>query len=295
MGPDPEAKITAALRRRKGVCENYAAIFNEICLKSGVKSFVVDGYTKQHGFVDKTGHSWCAVSVDNNWLLCDPTWDENRGTTKYLLVHPSEMIQTHMPFDPMWQLLNHPVSHSQFYSGNLYTNKNQPYFNYTDSIASYSKMDSLQRFQSTALRIENSGLHNTLVKNRHNSNKMHMEIIRQDKDVELYNSSVADVNSIMSIYNNFVQYRNAKFTPAKTDKEMEGLLDGVDKKLLHAHKKLEEIEISEAVLKFSTEEIRSRLNIIAARVKEQKDFLHIYLNTAKANRESLFYKQFTSK
>src|SRR5688572_26460471 len=80
MGLDPDAKVTAALRRRRGVCENYAAIFNEVCIKAGLTSFVIDGYTKQNGFVDKTAHSWCAVFIDNNWLLCDPTWDEGRGT-----------------------------------------------------------------------------------------------------------------------------------------------------------------------------------------------------------------------
>ena len=60
-GINPEAKITFALRRRKGVCENFAAIFNDICLKAGLTSFVVSGYTKQSGTVDKTGHSWCCI------------------------------------------------------------------------------------------------------------------------------------------------------------------------------------------------------------------------------------------
>ena len=75
---NPEARITVALRRRKGVCENFAAIFNDICLKAGLTSFVVSGYTKQSGAVDKTGHSWCAVFINKNWYLCDPTWDEGR-------------------------------------------------------------------------------------------------------------------------------------------------------------------------------------------------------------------------
>ncbi len=209
QGLDPEAKITAALRRRTGVCENYAAIFNDICIKAGLSSFVIDGYTKQNGTIDKTGHSWCAVFVDNNWLLCDATWDIGNGTnTKYFLVLPSDMIESHMPFDPMWQLLNYPVSHRQFSNGNIYTNKNQSFFNYVDTIAAYIKSDSLQRFRSTAFRIEQSGLENNLVKNRLNFNKMHIEMIRQDKDVDLYNSSVADLNEATGIYNNFVEYRN---------------------------------------------------------------------------------------
>ncbi len=67
LGVNQQAKITFALRRRKGVCENYAAIFNDIALKCGLTSFVVSGYTKQSGFVDKSGHSWCAVLIDKDW------------------------------------------------------------------------------------------------------------------------------------------------------------------------------------------------------------------------------------
>lgn len=294
LGPDPGAKISAALRRRRGVCENYAAIFNEICIKSGLISFVVDGYTRQNGLVDKTGHSWCAVFIDNTWLPCDPTWDSGTGNTNFFLVPPTHMIASHMPFDPMWQLLHYPVSHRQFSNGNTYIDKSRPFFNYADSIAAYMKMDSLQRFRSTAYRIQQSGLYNDLVKNRHEFTKMNIEIIREDKDVELYNSSVAYLNAASTIYNNFVQYRNKQFIPSIADNALQTSLDGIDTKLSAAHINLDEIDKTEAIFKFSTEEIRNRLNALAVRVKEQKYFLKLYLNTAISNRQTLFYKQVTS-
>lgn len=294
LGPDTEAKITSALRRRRGVCENYAAIFNDICLKAGLTSFVVDGYTKQNGSVDKAGHQWCAVFVDNMWLLCDATWDEGSGNTKWFLVKPSDMIATHMPFDPMWQLLNYPVSHSQFYSSNFYSNKKQPFFNYADSITAYIKMDSLQKLKSSAYRIAQSGLYNTMVKNRHNFTKMNIEIIREDKDVALYNSAVAGLNDAMKIYNNFIEYRNKQFTPLLPDIALQAMLNGTDTQLSSAHKKLDEIEKTEATFTFSTEALRERLNTLALRIKAQKDFLALYLTTDAAGRQALFYnKQIT--
>jgi hypothetical protein len=295
LGPDPEAKVTASLRRRKGVCENFAAIFNEICNKAGLTSFIVDGYTKQNGSIDKTGHSWCAVFVDNKWLLCDPTWDVASGSnTKFFLAEPSEMIASHMPFDPMWQLLDHPVSHRQFYTGNTFQDRDTPLFNYADSIAAYSKMDSLQRFRATAFRIERSGLQNDLVKNRLEYNRMHIEIIREDKDVDLYNSSVADLNEATAIYNKYIRYFNDQFIPAISDKAMSTLLDGADTKIANAHKKLDEIENSVATFKFSTEDIRTQLNSLLKRVNAQKEFLTLYLATAKNNRQSLFFKEVSS-
>lgn len=294
LGVDQEAKVTAALRRRRGVCENYAAIFNEICLKSGLTSFVVDGYTKQ-GSIDKTGHAWCVVKIDSNWLLCDPTWDVG-GYTKYFLVEPYEMIATHMPYDPMWQLLNYPVTHQQFYSGNIYEDRSKQFFNYPDSIAAYTMQDSLQKYKSSAKRIEQNGLYNNMVKNKFNYNKMQVEIIRQDKDVDLYNSSVADLNMASGILNSFVQFRNNQFTPAISDNALQAMLEGIETKILSANKNLDEIGKSEAVFTFSTDAVSEKLNLLTKKVIDQREFLQLYLNTSKANRQSLFYtKQLSGK
>jgi Transglutaminase-like superfamily len=291
LGVNQEAKITVALKRRRGVCENYAAILNDICLKSGLASFVINGYTKQWGSVDKTGHSWCAVFIDGNWSLYDPTWDEGSGmNSKYFMVRPAEFIESHMPYDPLWQLLNYPISHRQFYSGNIYKNKSSLFFNYADSITAYMQMDSLQKLKSSALRIQKDELYNSLVKNNQNYIKMNIEMINQDKDVELYNSSVADLNDATSIYNSFIEYRNKQFTPEITDTELQALLDGIDKKLLSSMKKLDQIDKSEATFTIGTDYVRNRVNTLMDRIKEQKDFVKRYTGTAKSSRELLFYK-----
>jgi hypothetical protein len=295
LGIDPEAKITAALRRRKGVCENYAVIFNDICLKSGLTSYVIDGYTKQNGLVDQVGHNWCAVLIDNKWLLFDPTWDTGMGSnTIYFSLDPSEMITSHMPYDPMWQLLNYPVSHVQFSRGNWFVNKEQPFFNYPDSIKVYLQMDSLQKYKAAAFRIQQQGVYNKLVKLRLDNAKMNIEIIRQDKDVDLYNASVAALNEATNVYNSFVQYRNKQFTPLISDSALENLLSGIGIKLSDAYKKLDEIAKSEATFTFSTEDVKDKLKALAAKVNQQKEFLSLYINTPKPNRLALFYQQLTS-
>ena len=42
-----EDKINKALKTRKGICENYASLFNDICLKCGINSYVIGGYSGQ--------------------------------------------------------------------------------------------------------------------------------------------------------------------------------------------------------------------------------------------------------
>jgi len=69
-----EDKITKALKTRRGICENYATLFMDICNKTGIKSFVVEGYTKQNGFADYIPHAWSAALIDTTWYLFDPTW-----------------------------------------------------------------------------------------------------------------------------------------------------------------------------------------------------------------------------
>ena len=58
---DKEQLITSALKRRRGVCENFASVFSDICNKAGLPSFVVEGYTKQNNSVDKSTHAWCTA------------------------------------------------------------------------------------------------------------------------------------------------------------------------------------------------------------------------------------------
>jgi hypothetical protein len=290
LGENQEAKITVALRRRMGVCENYAAIFNDICVKSGLRSFVVNGYTRQNGSVDKMGHSWCAALIDNAWYLFDPTWDEGRTSSRYFMAQPSEFIVSHMPYDPMWQLLNYPISHRQFYSSSFSRRNDASYFNYVDSINAYFQMDSLHKLQSSASRILNGGLYNPLVKNNYNLTRMHIEMINQDKDVNLYNSSVADINDATAILNNFIQYRNNQFTPEKTDTELQAMLDGIDNKLHSSLNKLDEIDQSGATFTIGTQQVREKINALMVNTKEEKDFIQRYTSTAKSDRRSLFYK-----
>ncbi len=58
-----EEKIAKVLSTRRGICDAYAATFAEILNKLGIKSFVVEGYTKQAGFADYIPHAWCAALV----------------------------------------------------------------------------------------------------------------------------------------------------------------------------------------------------------------------------------------
>lgn len=287
---DREHQIAVALRRREGVCENYAAIFNDICLKSGLRSLLVEGYTRQSGSMDRSPHAWCVVYVDKDWYLYDPTWDEDRAhrafsagslNYDYFQATPEIFIQSHMPFDPMFQLLNYPITYKEFYTGNTQVNHNKAYFNYADSIAAYQKLNPLEKYVSAASRIEKNGPPNTMITNKLNKLKMYIEIIYQDRDTTLYNSAVAEYNDALTLFNSFLTYRNNRFTPAKTDSEIQTIFEGIEKQVASANAKVDEVNRSKAGLTLNTFALQKVLNELSIHAREQQDFLKSYLSSVK--------------
>jgi Transglutaminase-like superfamily len=290
-GKEKDEQVVATLRRRKGVCENYATVFTDIAIKSGVPSFVISGYTRKAGYMKKTGHSWSTVLLDNEWLLCDPTWDAgNNGSNNYFLVSPGQFIESHIPFDPLWQLLPHPVSQKEFNSGSWYTKKEAMPLNVADSVMAFLQLDSVQQLQASLLRIKKAGFENDMVKVWHSYVDMKIAIVYGDKDMQLYNETVADLNRATKIFNEFVQYRNNRFMPVRPDAEMNDLLAPAAGILTMANKKLDDIGRVVENFQYDTGNLKSRLSNLKIKVKEQQDFLKKYLESSVADRGRLFYK-----
>lgn len=280
------AEIT--LKRRKGVCENYAALFTTLLLKTGIPSYLVNGYTKQAGNVTYTGHSWCAVFLNNKWYLCDPTWD-NGNNDRWLLVSPEIFIETHMPFDPMWQLLNYPITHKEF-KQNSHSKKDKPFFNYNDSVKAFLLLDSLQQLEALTRRMLVAGMEDNNLKIWHSYNEMKIAIIYGDKDMELYNEGVNLLNKASAIFNAFVQYRNNQFMPARPDKEISTMLEPVNGLIREARDHINQIGLVVENFQYDTEALYQRLQSLKTRVTEQQDFITTYLHTKPSERLKLFLK-----
>ena len=282
---DLETKAAATLRRRKGVCENYASIFTDIILKCSIPSYVVTGYTNQAGFGKNTGHSWSAVFLDNKWLLCDPTWDVGIGNrTNYFLISPETFIDSHTPFDPLWQLL--PPSYS---NRNLKVDNNS-YQEVNAEVQSFLQLDSLQQLEASSQRMLQLNKQTEQQKNWRSYVKMQIAIVHGEEDMNLYNAAVADLNNANKIFNNFVLYRNNQFVPYKSEVEVNAMLEPVYGLLVFAKTKLNKIRKVVENDQYNTELIQQKISSLTQRVKEQKDFLKSYFANTLADRGKLFYK-----
>ena len=287
LDEDNEERVLFALRRKKGVCENFAAVFTDVANLCGINSLVVEGFTKQGGVMDRSGHVWCIAYVNNKWGLYDPTWDASRvGTGRfdphfnYFNVAPEEFVQSHLPFDPMYQLLNYPVNYNGFERGISHQNSKGKYFNYKDSLEATKNRDRLSRYAHEESRIENAGWPPSKIETKLKRIRFQVEVLSQDDDAALYNSAVSDYNAAINFLNNFLAYRNNQFQPAKSNAEVQKIFQNVSLSISSARLKLKKIDSSTATLQLNTTDIQKKLNDLATNLKKQEAFFKNYSSEA---------------
>ncbi|HEV3414067.1 MAG TPA: transglutaminase domain-containing protein [Puia sp.] len=298
---DSAAKVARPLQTRKGICENYAALFSAISNEAGVRSLVIEGYTKQRGFVDYIPHAWCAALIDGNWVFIDPTWgsgyvDKGKFVRKVnedcFKANPEAFIKSHIPFDYLWEFLNYPVTNQEFYEEKTAPDKSKPYFDFRDSIAAYEAMSHIQQETVEAVRVEKNGLRNGMVFDWLRHLKLDIENDRQNRLIDAYNGALQDFNSAVRQFNVFIEYRNQQFKPVKPDPEIQQMLDTVNHVLQTLGTKTSGIVLTPADSRIQQplQQLKGSIEDLAGKVKEQQDFLTEYFSKGRSGRKAMFYK-----
>ena len=235
--PDPAELIEKVLKTRTGVCLHYANLFSDIANKAGIKSYVVQGYTKQHGVVDFLPHVWCAGLIDTVWYLFDPTWGSGyvmNGTfvkdlnNAYFMASPKDLIISHMPFDPLWQFLHFPVTNQEFYARRSRINTGKPFFSFTDTLYTYEHESEIERYISSARRIEQNGVTNAFLAAKLRVLQGEIVYYRNKMNVEKYDTAVKLYNEGIKILNRFIKYSNHQYKPEKDSVQTTQILDSAE-------------------------------------------------------------------
>ncbi|ANQ52502.2 hypothetical protein MY04_5170 [Flammeovirga sp. MY04] len=137
------------LKKRKGVSHDFANLFLKLCEKANIEAHLITG----HIFTDnksittnfyKANHSWNSAYLDGEWHLIDVTWGSgiiskqqekksffkkkneffkpqfiNKVDYSYFCPSPRIFIETHLPSNPIWQLLEYEVTVQDFIAGNF--------------------------------------------------------------------------------------------------------------------------------------------------------------------------------
>jgi transglutaminase/protease-like cytokinesis protein 3 len=297
---NPQQTIDRTIKTKKGVCQHYAYLFDTLCKKANIQSFIISGYTKQKKNIDFTPHAWCAAKIDGVWKFYDPTWaagyidnSSNKFVKQfnadYFETSPQKMIQHHIPFDYIWQLLEKPISFSNF--SNSEFNSTVTAISFDDSIQNKFHQNELQQKQSELRRIENLGIQNQLIFDRVNHLKNEISNIISESYVNNYNDAVSEFNEAIQFDNEYINFYNVQFIPKKTDAEIWQMLNNVELHLSKAKLLLHHLGIPpERFIPPKTNSIQSQIDDIEKKLNGQKSFVNKYIGTSKILRKTLFYR-----
>ncbi len=121
----PENVLTSG----NAVCSGYTGLFGQLADAAGIEVVEIDGWAKGIGYEagdsirGPANHAWNAVKIGDGWYLIDSTWGAGscdginfirRFEEHYFLTPPEQFIFDHLPEDPAWQLLETPLSETEF-------------------------------------------------------------------------------------------------------------------------------------------------------------------------------------
>ena len=292
-------KITKTLKRRKGVCAHYAAVFNDLAQKVGIQSYIIEGYTKQYGKVSSLAHAWTAAKINSKWYVFDPTWGAgyvNNGkffkklNNSYFKVAPSVSIASHMPFDYLWQFSNYPISNNDFYEGKIQMNKTKKYFDFEKEINIYLTLSEEDQLFTSAERIAKNGLKNAMIVQRYEDKKQHLTFLRYNTNIEKLNVVVRELNEAVVLLNDFIHYRNNKFKPTFSDEETSRMIEILKAKLTKCHNDIYSVGSVGDQNAANVASIKKSIDAALAQAEEHSLFVKNYLSKSKIVRKTMFSK-----
>lgn len=150
------------LTRGKALCWGYASLLQDFLHAVEIPSVIVSGYSRglstSRENPQEPDHAWNAVQIDTGWILVDLTWDSglyhagggfDDNATSYFMMPPDEFVRTHVPAQPMWQLLPCPLTMDQFNDA-IFRPDSTTCCSFSDSIASFLALNKWKQLQIAA-------------------------------------------------------------------------------------------------------------------------------------------------
>ena len=294
-----QEQIARTLRTKKGVCIHYAVVFNELSQKTGIQSYIIDGYTKQNGKVSDLAHAWIAAKIDKKWYVFDPTWGSgyvNNGrfykkiNNYYFKAEPTKIIASHIPFDYLWQFSNYPITNGEFYEGKIEINKTKKYFDFEKEIIKYNALSEADQLFDSAERIEKNGLKNAMILERYEGKKQQLTYLRHNTNIEKLNSIVNEMNQAVVLLNDFIYYRNNKFKPALSDDEISNMIETPREQLVKCQNDIYSVGSVGSKNASNLASIKKSIGAALAQAEDHSLFVKNYLSKSKIVRKTMFSK-----
>jgi hypothetical protein len=124
-----ELYLSEVIKKKKGVCGDFANLFLTLCDSLDIGCYRVSGYSRNFNLFHPVrknyyNHAWNVVRVDGNWYVLDVTFGMQHFTKKkldreqidynFLFTDPVKFGIFHLPADPTFQLVNQERSYTDF-------------------------------------------------------------------------------------------------------------------------------------------------------------------------------------
>jgi hypothetical protein len=273
----------AVLKTRKTICQGYSELLVELYTECNIPALLVSGYTRQQdGTIARLSHAWVAAMVNGKWWLFDPTWASGSlrngqfvkmFSNRFYKLTPEEMINDHMPFDPLQQFLHYPITADDFYEGKTRVNTSRKYFGFEDSLIIQASLSSIDQRRNTMRRTHSNGVRNDLI--RLYLDNMSRGLQSFDAKTGL-DSASNQYRCAIAIFNRYIQYKNNRFASIKPN-EIQQLLDSVFQHITNARAVIEVIVAKDDQHKKYLYDLKNSLYQFSLRAEEENAFVKKYL------------------
>ncbi|MET3880814.1 transglutaminase domain-containing protein [Chitinophaga sp. OAE865] len=302
---DSAAAMLKTLRTRKGLSTDYAVLYAQVCREAGVPAIVVTGYGLQNG-IPTGSHDWVVVKNGAQWAITDPTWGagvvENGRFVPginwtWFRTVPQVAVKTHMPYDPMWQMLPFPLRHDEQGSQAFAAANKRPVFAYNDTLSNWFRQSRLQRLEYAAARIRRfGGAANPFIMSELDWMDQSIKVLAANQEIEARNRSIDEFNrlsrdyaAIVQLYNEYVDFRNRRFTPEVKDEALRKTIGEIALKLGAVEKALSGLPGGDDAMKGNIMELQRALAEMKDKVGDEQQFVNKYIKTEKGKRKELLY------
>ena len=294
---DETKEIQKILSERKGICQDYALLFKALVKEAGMDAYVIDGYNRRDGALLPDPPEWCAAKVSGKWYMFDPTWGagfvENyqfipSPNHRFCKLLPDTLLKTHMPFDPMFQFRERPLSYEEFDTGVVDEQRSVPVFYWADTLALYARQDTLERLVSVRQRMLSNGRSNDLVYYMLELTSNNIRIAGYQKILNAYNMAMDLQGKATDAINEFVRYRNKAFEPLKPDAEIQAMVDVPEELINRADSAINSIRTAPERYREPILKLRDQIMEVATTVYKHKLFLRQYFKLPAKQRKGMF-------
>ncbi len=289
-----EEIILEVLQNRSGVCQHYSELFHAMARSADLTSYVITGYTRNvFDRIDEFSHSWNAIQLDSNFYMIDVTWAAgyvqdgkyvHKFRDAFFLKTPVEFLQDHMPFDPIWQCIDNPLTYEDFLSRNYKKLEVPGAYNFIDSISLFEELSKPEQLDHSNRRIRENKPNNSLIRNRIDENILQISYWNYIRAIDTLNSGIENYNEYISLKN--WQFRN----PKTEDSRIKELIDHASSGVYAANDMMYRLFSSNQELNDLIVEQRNRMPAIISDIEREKDFVDRYLRKWKPLRIFMFLK-----